>query len=548
MATKSLLISYAGYPLSPTSFLPDNGLANLASSLINAGHTTKILDFNTPDLIKRLYPVSFSQVIAPIVEKFMKGETLTFREILKLWLMEKRLSHHQNNEADLIGREIARMVNSERIDFIGLKLWNGDGFTGSLKIAHELKKMDPKLPVFAGGPHVDVFRENIYTATGDFDALVYGEGEETIIRLAEYVEGKRKLKEIPNLIFKKNGRTITTPIKRVEDLNTLPYPTYDEEIYPAMRGNEKIKMIVLDESRGCNNNCYFCIHPIKSGKLRIKSAERVVDEMVAIKKKYGIGVFRYAGSNTPIKLMDEIAREILKRGLKIEYTTFGHVRGVNLNTFKLLKSSGCFGMFFGIESGSQSILDKGINKRVKVEQIKKAILYAKKSGLFTAGSIIFPAPGETKATEEETLNLLSEVRLDSAPVQFPLVVLGTKWANKPEEFGLQLDKYTLIQKTMSYKIKFMFPPRFWKPFPYRVNGKKFKEYAQELEQFIKKVEKLGITTTISDEMALIAKYANLSPLHYRDQNRLNLLTGNFENVKRQIEEINKNILSKEPHS
>jgi hypothetical protein len=59
---------------------------------------------------------------------------------------------------------------------------------------------------------------------------------------------------------------------------------------------------------------------------------------------------------------------------------------------------------------------------------------------------------------------------------------------------------------------------------------------------------LGITTTISDEMALIAKYANLSPLHYRDQNRLNLLTGNFENVKRQIEEINKNILSKEPHS
>ncbi|MFH1548722.1 MAG: hypothetical protein ABID32_05390, partial [Candidatus Omnitrophota bacterium] len=89
MATKSLLISYAGYPFSPTSFLPDNGLANLASSLINAGHTTKILDFNTPDLIRRLYPSCFSQKITPIVGKFMSGKSLSLKEIFKLWLIEK---------------------------------------------------------------------------------------------------------------------------------------------------------------------------------------------------------------------------------------------------------------------------------------------------------------------------------------------------------------------------------------------------------------------------------------------------------------------------
>ncbi len=396
MATKSLLISYAGYPLSPTSFLPDNGLANLASSLINAGHTTKILDFNTPDVIRRLYPASFSQEITPIIEKFMKGETLSLREILKLWMMEKRLNHYQNSEASIIGKEIARMAERENMDFVGFKLWNGDGFTGSLRIAHELKKANPNLPIFAGGPHVDIFREHIYTATKDFDSLVYGEGEETIVMLAEYVEGNRKLQEIPNLIFKKDGEIITTPLKRIENLDTLPYPIYDDEIYPAMKGNEKIKMIVLDESRGCNNSCYFCIHPIKSGSLRIKTADRVVDEMVAIKKKYGIGLFRYAGSNTPIKLMGKIAQEILKRGLKIEYTAFGHTRGANLEVFKFLKSSGCFGIFFGIESGSQKILDESINKGVKIEQIKEAILTAKEAGLFTAGSVIFPAPGKVK--------------------------------------------------------------------------------------------------------------------------------------------------------
>ncbi|MFH1548055.1 MAG: radical SAM protein, partial [Candidatus Omnitrophota bacterium] len=501
------------------------------------------LDFNTPDLIRRLYPSCFSQKITPIVGKFMSGKSLSLKEIFKLWLIEKKLNYHQNNEAVLIGKEIARMVENEAIDFIGLKLWNGDGFTGSLRIAHELKKTNPKFPIFAGGPHVDIFREHIYTATDDFDALAYGEGEETIVRLAEYVEGRKKLQEIPNLIFKKNGRVITTPIKRIENLNTLHYPIYDEEIYPAMKGNEKIKMIILDESRGCNNSCYFCIHPLKSGRLRVKSAERIVDEMIAIKKRYGIGLFRYAGSNTPLELMEKIAKEILKRELKVEYTTFGHIRGTNLGIFKLLKSSGCFGIFFGIESGSQRILDKGMNKGVKIEQIKKAMLNAKEAGLFTAGSVIFPSPGETETTAQETLNLLSEIMPDSAPVQFPLIVPGTKWANEPAKFGFQFKKYTLIQKTMNYKIKFMFPPRFWKPFPYKVNGKKFKEYAQELERFMKKVENLGITTTISDEMALLAKYANLSPLQYRDENRLNLLTGNFEDIRRQIQEINKNIFS-----
>ncbi len=543
MATKSLLITYAGYPLGPNSFLPDNGLANLASALISAGHTTKILDFNTPKIIKRLYPSHLSQSITPIVERFMNGETLSFKEISRLWLTEKRLSHYQNREASLIGREIARMVEKEKVDFVGFKLWNGDGFTGSLRIAHELKKVHPELPIFAGGPHVDIFREHIYTATRDFNALAYGEGEETIVMLAEYIGWKRKLQEIPNLIFKKDGRIVTTPVKRIKDLDALPYPIYDDEIYPAMRGNEKIKMIVLDESRGCNNSCYFCIHPLKSGRLRVKSAQRVVNEMVAIKEKYGIGVFRYAGSNTPLKLMEEIAREILERGLRVEYTTFGHVRGVSLEIFKLLKSSGCFGIFLGIESGSQRILDRGINKGVKVEQIKKAILYAKEAGLFTVGSMIFPAPGETEETRQETLNLLSEVKPDSAPILFPLIVPGTEWFKNPERFGFQFNKNTFLQKTMNYKVKFMFPPRFWKPFPYKVNGERFKKYAQELEQFMKKVEELGITTTVSDEMALLAKYVHLSPRQYRDQNRLNFLTGNFKGIETQIKEINKNVLS-----
>jgi radical SAM superfamily enzyme YgiQ (UPF0313 family) len=78
-------------------------------------------------------------------------------------------------------------IRSNKIDFVGLKLWNGDGFVASQIIAECIKKNFPDMPIFAGGPHVDIFLENIYKITDAFDCLVYGEGEETIVMLAEYV-------------------------------------------------------------------------------------------------------------------------------------------------------------------------------------------------------------------------------------------------------------------------------------------------------------------------------------------------------------------------
>lgn len=545
MAVKGFLISVAGYPLSPTSFLPDNGLANLAGSLIQEGHKVKILDFNTPRLMKRLFPKKFSMKIKPLVERIItktsNGESPRFKDILSLLFFQRRIGKFQKSEFYKIANEIAEAVEKERVDFVGLKLWNGDGFDASLIIANVLKKNCPHIPVFAGGPHVDMFRENIFKATNSIDALVYGEGEETISLLANYVEGKNSLEEIPNLIFKKNGRVFTTPIKRIEKLDKLPYPVYDEEVYPAMVGNQKIKMIVLDESRGCSHACYFCIHPIKSGKLRSKSAERIVSEIERIKNKYGINIFRYAGSNTPYKLMKEVARMLIEKKIEVEYTTFGSVKGCSLEDFKLLKESGCYAIFFGIETGDEEILRKYMNKNTKVEEMRKALKYTKESGILTAASLIYPAPGETKRTKEKTLKLLTEGKVDSAPVQFPIICPQTEWEKAPEKYGFSVNRSQYLQKAMNYKIRFLFPPRFWEPFPYKINGKKFKDYAKDAENFVKELERNKIVTGISDEMFLLAKYAEFTPKEFRDFNRICFLTGNSEGIEEEIAKINKNI-------
>lgn len=541
MSTHSLLITFAGYPYTPSSLLPDNGLANLASSLLKSGHTTEIMDLNTTSMIGRLVPGKFHQKMESKIEHIILKGQRGMRHVIPYLFLVKQLESFQNREFHLIAEDIVSYIRSNKIDFVGLKLWNGDGFVASKIIAELIKKNFPNMPVFAGGPHVDIFLENIYKVTDAFDCLVYGEGEETIVMLAEYVEGKRKLESIPNVIFRKDGKTFINPLERIKDLDSIPFPVYDSSVYKAMAGDEeKIKMIVLDESRGCPNSCSFCIHPVKSGELRMKSSKRLVDEIEKFLKNEKISIFRFAGSSTPPQLLKSIAEEIIRRSLKIEYSSFGHIRGMDLETLQMLKKSGCFALFYGMESGSQKILDS-MNKNVKTEDVERVLMQTKKANMFTIVSIIFPAPFETEDTEKETLNMLSRVRPDAILVQMPGVYPQTEWANNPSDFNIQLDKESYLLEMIDYKIKLFSPPRFWKSLPYKIDGKNFREFSSQTEAMTDRIEKNGLLTAVSDDLALLAKYAEMSPKQFRDKNRVLFLSGDEQAIREEVVNINSKI-------
>lgn len=522
--TKSILINYIGYPTTPSTLMPDNGLANLAGSLIKKGHETIILDYNTTDSIKRLFPQNNS---GGDLNAIIKGA--------------------QEKDIQAVVNEISSLIKKRNIDFVGFKLLTGEGFKSSVKIAEKLKKDNPKLPIFAGGPHVDWFRERIYNITDAFDTLAYGEGEETIVGLAEYVERRKKLDEIPNLFYKENGNIKVTPIKRVENLDDLAFPIYDESIYPAMKGDNKIKIMMLDESRGCPNSCNFCIHPIKSGsKRRIRSPKRLVGEIKEMISRYNTRFFRFAGSNTPGIFKEELAREFIKENLPVVYTAFGHVGDKNAD-FKILKESGCYSLFFGIESGSQKILKESINKRssgkiVNINQIIDSINACKKGGIFPVGSIIFPAPLETEETKQESLDLLlNKISLNSVLVCLPAVVLGTEWEKNHEKYSITyLNPKTFDRDLMNYTAKLFFPPILWDPFPYNINNKPFKEYVVESNDFVQRLEQNGILTQVSDEMLLMANLAKKTPRQFRDDLRKYFSSGDYENMKDYVKTINSN--------
>jgi hypothetical protein len=540
MTTKSILINFNGCPSSVDSLMPDNGLANLAGSLLEEGHETLIKDFSSVDIIERMIPDSVSRElslvhqdsIADAKTKPQSGKTSLDR-LLKL---DNELVDHNHFELLKIANEIVDEATTMGADFIGFKLWTGDGFEGSVKIATEIKKKLPDIKLFAGGPHVDWFMENIFRYTDIFDALAYGEGEETIKFLADYAIGKRKLSDIPNIIYRENGRINVTPLKRIKDLNLLSEPVYDEAIYPAMKGDQKVRFIMIDESRGCPNACYFCIHPQKSGsKWRYYEPLHTIDLIEKLSHKINTSAFRMSGSNTPPSLRKELAQELIKRQFGINYAGFGHVN--SNEDYDLLRESGCLSLAFGVESGSQRILDQDLNKNVKVEQIISALNRCKRSGILTVASIIVPCPHDNDETIKETLELLIKTRPDSVTLQLPGLIPGAYWYKNIENFGFDLDENYMI-KSMLYKIKLLLPPMLWEPFPYKINGKTNSQSVVIAQGLTAELEKNEILTGIGDFLLLIGRFIGISAKEMRDLNRKMFFTGDHAKVRDIVRSFN----------
>ncbi len=548
---KCILISYAGYPYTLSSLLLDNGLANLAGALLEAGHKVKILDYGTVSTIKRLIPEGHKEKVNDLFKKY--GNNIYKDGLKELFIINNDLEEYQNKKVRDIGQEIAEFVEKEKADFAGMKLWNGDGFTGSIAIAEQIKKRIPGFPIAAGGPHVDMYREYILDATDVFDLLAYGEGEEIIVDLANYFDGKGSaklpggLEKINNLIYKKNGKIKVTERKWIEDLNTLPFPVYDEDIYLAMKGNEKIKIIVLDESRGCPNCCYYCMQPGKSGtKIRIKTPDKLITEIKKIIKRYKINCFRFAGSGTPSELIRDAAGRVIDEGIDIKYTMFARIKDSDEDLFKILKKSGCRAIFFGVESGSQKILDKSLGKKIKVEKIKKVIRACKKAGIFTIISFIFPAPFDTEETMKESLDLVFDVKPDSISAVPGGVLRGTEWDKNYNKYGFRFPKgkREYFNKTMTIKYKLFFPGSLWDTPPYSFNNEDILDLIKKTEQFKSFLEENSFLTSFPDELVIVAEYSGYKSKvkDFKIKCRELHLSGDFIEIFKIIQKVNNMII------
>jgi radical SAM superfamily enzyme YgiQ (UPF0313 family) len=146
----------------------------------------------------------------------------------------------------------------------------------------------------------------------------------------------------------------------------------------------------------------------------MRSPKNVVDEIEMLNNKFGESQFTFYDDAFTVDRprVEKICDEIRRRKLRIQWDCGTRVDMVDRALLQKMRDSGCIVVWFGVESGSQSMIEK-MHKRFKLDQTKLAFRTARELGLMTVGSVVLGFPGETEASAWETINFVKEIDPDS---------------------------------------------------------------------------------------------------------------------------------------
>ena len=294
---------------------------------------------------------------------------------------------------------------------------------GVLELAGYAKRLG-KITV-VGGPHATISPDFFFrNREGWVDFVVRGEGEYTLLELVQRLSNEEDWKEVKGISYVKDGEIVHTPDRPIiKNLDDLPFPA--RHLFPMeeylRRWKKTIGYTILNllSSRGCPYSCFFCSKEVFGKVYRTRSAKNVVDEVELIAEEYAPDHLFF---NDDIFTLNrrrvlQICNELMERELKVDWGCESRVDTVDCELLKAMKKSGCTRIAYGVESGSQRILDI-LKKKATVEQIKRATSLTKKVGIQVVHYLIIGTPGETMEDIELTKRLIRETKPDYLGVSF----------------------------------------------------------------------------------------------------------------------------------
>jgi len=300
----------------------------------------------------------------------------------------------------------AKLLLANKPDVVGFSLMLTDQFYCSALISRILKNFDKNIKIVFGGYISNLIYEELLT-NPYIDFVVRNEGEMSLLGLMKALNGEQELQQVPNLAFKENGKIVTTEPAMVADLDKLPYPDFSD--FDLNAYSRPTPLVSILGSRGCYwHRCAFCVHHKNYfSKYRTASVTHIVDEL-EYHVSNGVKHFSFVDEMISAKRFRQIGEEIIKRKLQIYYYALAKpTSDFTKDTFEIMYRSGCRYVIWGVESGSQRILDL-IDKGTEVVDMSKALTCSASAGLKNHVFIIIGFPSETKEELGETLNFLYE--------------------------------------------------------------------------------------------------------------------------------------------
>ncbi len=276
------------------------------------------------------------------------------------------------------------------------------------------------------GTHCSVYPEKVLELT-DATGIVRGEPEYTVLDICQ---GKTP-KDIKGLTFKLDGNIISNPDRELLNLDQLPVPAYHlidpkKYVYEILGDN----LMVFEGSRGCPYKCMFCLQVMYGNRYRKKSASKLIAEVDCAIQKFGVenGYFYDLEFTLNKDLVNTLCDHLIEKKYNFSWTCQTRADSVDPQILKKMKDAGCKVIHFGIETGSEKILEL-INKKITLQEIVKGIEMTERAGIETAGFFLFGLPGETDADFLKTINFAKRLNFTYPSFHVAIPYPGTEFFN-----------------------------------------------------------------------------------------------------------------------
>ncbi len=263
-------------------------------------------------------------------------------------------------------------------------------------MCQELKRRMPNVKIMVGGSNV---QKSWFAIQPYYDYVVTGEGEEVILKI---------LDEIEEGVTHDSPQFLTQPEDQRININGLPMPDYESIDFSAY---EIPNGVNTEISRGCTAKCTFC-EETHFWKYRQRQAVDLITELEWLYYNKGTDILWFIDSlvNGNLNELRAFCKGVVAKDLKINWTGYARCDGrMDLDYFKDLKASGCIMLNYGIESGSQRVLDD-MDKGVTIAEMEANLRHGKEVGIFAATNWIVGFPTETLQDFADSMAFLWRMR------------------------------------------------------------------------------------------------------------------------------------------
>lgn len=319
----------------------------------------------------------------------------------------------QNDVLDIIGQDDYCLVGISAVT---------DNRFSAFDLAASIRKKYPHIKIVLGGPHATLSPEDTLMCHESIDYIIKGEGELTLLELINSLELNREANLVKGLYFrnsKDNKIFFTGQRELVSDLDIFPFPARHlinlekYNMYSEIKVVGKVKAANILVSRGCPIGCCFCSNTILWGKIiRRRSNENIINEIIHLNEKYKIGSFIFSDDTLNYnknKLID-LCDQILKLNFKISWSCALRADNFDEKLISLMKNAGCFRINYGVESGSQQLLDNVVEKKIDLNRVLELSKLLNKFGIENWPSFVVSFPGETYHDAVETLTFMKSLQ------------------------------------------------------------------------------------------------------------------------------------------